>query len=628
MQQNPAIVVVAYNRPHCLSRLLAALKNAVYPGVEVPLVISIDKADNSNVAGLAQKFNWMHGEKTIIAHSQHLGLKKHVLYGGGLSAEYGAVILLEDDVLVSPKFYGYAQKALAFYENENQVAGISLYSYHVSENNFYPFRAVNDGSDVYFLQAAASWGQVFTAAQWSGFSDWLAENDVPELPAYVPGYLKNWSASSWKKHFTHYLIKTGKYFVYPQQALSTNFGDEGENTDRKSLFQVPLLHIEKDFRFVKPEASHSVYDAWFEITPASLNHFVPTLKQFEYTVDLHGTKNFGDITTPMVLSCQNCHNPVLSFGNEMFPAEENIFSQCPGAFYSLAAKENFKTGGGPPLAVFYTGLNSIRDLAFKPYLDKVFEDKKFPVFLINIIYNGNDKALQQTLLSVFEQRYPVLRTRVLVYHSLGTPPKITADTGVELVSCDNDENFLPQLFEKLNAVDYEYATALHAGDLLLSHAFENAHEVFSRFNQINWFTGAAPAIPQNQAVACRWNQRLFELAVKTGKRQIVPSGTFWRKNLWRISAGKEISVPETFSWNTLWQHFFAFAPLYTSEMVFARPARPVGNQLLEPVLWNRLTEWFFVNNITYLRKLYYMQNNFPALIKYESQTQSHYLADY
>ena len=41
----PTLVVIAYNRPHSLRRLLHSLLQAHYPAGNVRLVISLDQAD-------------------------------------------------------------------------------------------------------------------------------------------------------------------------------------------------------------------------------------------------------------------------------------------------------------------------------------------------------------------------------------------------------------------------------------------------------------------------------------------------------------------------------------------------------------------------------------------------------
>ena len=65
----PALVVIAYNRPQALTRLLASLDAAAYPGVEVPLLISIGRGPegvSAAVSEAAQAFEWRFGPKQVI----------------------------------------------------------------------------------------------------------------------------------------------------------------------------------------------------------------------------------------------------------------------------------------------------------------------------------------------------------------------------------------------------------------------------------------------------------------------------------------------------------------------------------------------------------------------------------
>src|SRR4051812_782733 len=101
MATNPAIVISAYNQPASLSRLLASVESAIYTAADIPLIISIDKSDEPEVRAIAEAFHWKHGDKRIILHEAPLGLKQHILSCGNLSLVYGAILLLEDDLLVS-----------------------------------------------------------------------------------------------------------------------------------------------------------------------------------------------------------------------------------------------------------------------------------------------------------------------------------------------------------------------------------------------------------------------------------------------------------------------------------------------------------------------------------------------
>ena len=88
----PAIVVVAYNRPESLGRLLNSIAQAKYPAdQQIPLVISIDGGGSNGVAvrKIAHEYDWLHGEKEIIDHQTNLGLIEHVFSCGDLSQRFG-----------------------------------------------------------------------------------------------------------------------------------------------------------------------------------------------------------------------------------------------------------------------------------------------------------------------------------------------------------------------------------------------------------------------------------------------------------------------------------------------------------------------------------------------------------
>ncbi|MBI3519116.1 MAG: hypothetical protein HY062_07130, partial [Bacteroidetes bacterium] len=261
MNSNPAIIIVTYNRTNSLKRLLSSVKQATYSSEEVPLVISIDKTDTYEIYNIVEEFEWKHGSKTIIKHTTHLGLKQHILSCGDLTETYESVIILEDDLMVSPYFYDYATQAKQFYQNEDKIAGISLYNYQVAESCFYPFHAIDDNSDVYFMQVASSWGQLFTKQHWSDFKQWFFIN--PELTdnIYIPEYLHQWGKHSWKKHFINYLISQNKFFVFPTLSLTTNCEEKGTNSSTKNVFHVPVQSHRKKYNFNSFDQSQNKYDA-------------------------------------------------------------------------------------------------------------------------------------------------------------------------------------------------------------------------------------------------------------------------------------------------------------------------------------------------------------------------------
>ncbi|MGK7895195.1 MAG: glycosyltransferase, partial [Xenococcus sp. (in: cyanobacteria)] len=131
---NPVIIIAAYNRANSLQRLLNSLVRADYTGHDsITLIISIDYSNNSEVILIAENFVWEFGNKEIIKHSTNLGLKQHIIFCGDLTERYQSVIILEDDLIVSPAFYDYTCQALSYYQDQADISGISLYSYFYNE---------------------------------------------------------------------------------------------------------------------------------------------------------------------------------------------------------------------------------------------------------------------------------------------------------------------------------------------------------------------------------------------------------------------------------------------------------------------------------------------------------------
>ena len=199
MQNNkPAIVVIAYNRAKSLQRLLNTLSKAYYTESDIKLIISIDKASNNQkVLEIAQDFEWNFGNKNVEYQSVNLGLRKHVIKCASYSNDYGSVILLEDDLVVSPQFYNYTCQALNFSKGKEYIAGISLYNHQfnvVAKLNFSP---IEDGYDNWYFQFASSWGQAWTKEQWNSFISWYENIESLKHNPSIPKNVTNWSEKSW-----------------------------------------------------------------------------------------------------------------------------------------------------------------------------------------------------------------------------------------------------------------------------------------------------------------------------------------------------------------------------------------------------------------------------------------------
>ncbi len=338
--EKTAIIVVAYNRVGSLLRLLDSLANAYYPeGVDVPLIISVDKSGSTAVEDIARNFEWAHGEKTVRTHEANLGLKKHVLECGDISKDYDGVIILEDDLYVSPSFYMYTLEAFRAVRMEKKIGGISLYSHRLNVHAREPFEAIDDGYDNYYMQFASSWGQAFTADQWGGFKEWYEQHCEEDVAAdNVPPNVSSWSDKSWLKYYIKYLIDTDRYFLYPRVSFTTNFGDEGEHMGSEaSDLQVPLAGIRKygqiDLHFSDLEGSGSVYDAYFE--NMRLSKDIEGIADGDVTVDMYGKKQSSGYARYVLSGNPLPYKTVRSYGRRLRPIDANVLYKIDGSDFFL-----------------------------------------------------------------------------------------------------------------------------------------------------------------------------------------------------------------------------------------------------------------------------------------------------
>lgn len=339
---NPAIVVIAYNRPKALARLLDSLSNAEYPKErKVTLIISIDKSDNREVKKVADDYVWDYGEKRVNAREVNMGLKAHVLSCGDYAAEYGSIIVLEDDLYVATSFYEYSVRALDMSEGDERIAGVSLYNHLFNVHAREPFTAMDDGYDNWYLQFASSWGQAYTAKQWADFIKWYEPNKARTLvDVSVPDNVSGWSDKSWLKFFIKYVIETDKYFLYPRVSFTTNFSDVGEHAVKLDTdVQVPLAWnaAGREYRFATVDESRSVYDAFFENVLLKDEVASNTgVDRTQVIIDLYGLKNIEGMKAKdnglkiLVSSRPYPYKVLKSYARALRPVDANVTCRIQG----------------------------------------------------------------------------------------------------------------------------------------------------------------------------------------------------------------------------------------------------------------------------------------------------------
>jgi GNT-I family len=339
-----AIVVLAFDRPDALARLLASLDRAYYPPeTPVPLVVSLDKGTSPEArasAMVAHCYEWRFGPKLVIEHPDHLGVARHFRAAGDLTREYGEAILLEDDLTVAPPFYQYACQVLDAYAEEPRIAGFCLYGLWFNGFTHEPFLPIDDGFDVSFLRLPYTQGLCFNCRQWNAFDAWRAAGQVGECPELHSAFLR-FGPDEWFPDLASYLASTDRFFCFPGTSLTVGWGDAGAHfSESTSWFQTPIQLGQPQLRLPAFDDARAVYDGFFELLPDRLSSLAPVLRDREFDVDLNATKQPANLRNDLVLTTRPVRNPVASFGLAMYPPELNVMTEVPGREISLAHRDD------------------------------------------------------------------------------------------------------------------------------------------------------------------------------------------------------------------------------------------------------------------------------------------------
>lgn len=338
-----AIVVVGYNRLKSIRRLLSSLLRAQYPDSDIPLVISIDCSGEEELYSYVKDFDWPYGRKYVNIQETRLGLKEHIYQCADLTSVFKAIILLEDDLVVSPAFYSYAVKALDRYGDDRRIAQISLYK---NERNGYvglPFDNIQNGNDVFLMQDVSTWGECWTRQMWDNFKQWRdshTEDDIMKVD--MPDRIKNWTRA-WSKYYNAYVVDMHKYVLYPNVALTTNFSDAGEHGgDNNSVVQVNLLQQDFEYRMGNFDdlARYDIYSnnetlyEWLGLDVRSL------------CLDMYGLHNNVSGRRYILSTRVLPYKTIKSFGLCMRPFELNVKYNVSGEGIYLYDTQLRVTGGG------------------------------------------------------------------------------------------------------------------------------------------------------------------------------------------------------------------------------------------------------------------------------------------
>lgn len=232
------VVLFVYCRPlHTRQTVEALLLNA--EAVNSELFIYSDAPKNEATReGVEETRKYIHtisGFKSahIIERERNWGLADSLIDGiTHIVNEYGRIIVVEDDIVVSPYFLQYMNESLEIYENEERVACIHGYMYPSKKKL----------PETFFIKGADCWGWATWKRAWNIFNRdakaLLAEITerklqrefdfnytmpyVEMLKAQIRGEISSWAIRWYASAFLH-----GMYTLYPGQSMVKQIGMDG-----------------------------------------------------------------------------------------------------------------------------------------------------------------------------------------------------------------------------------------------------------------------------------------------------------------------------------------------------------------------------------------------------------------
>ena len=282
------IVVFTYNRPeHTLRAFNALLKNPL--ANESDIIIYSDSAKTANHNKAVDEVRSFLSEitgfrsKKVIHRDNNFGLAESIIQGvTGVLQESEKVIVLEDDMVVSPYFLEYMNEALDQFVDDNRVISVHGYVYPVDIKL----------PEAFFLPGADCWGWATWRRGWEIFNpngqyllDELVRRHLIQEFDYNGAYpfsnmLKDQvkgANDSWAIRWHASAFLAGKLTLYPGRSLVHNSGNDGSgiHCGTSDSMDIKLSETKINLNNIAVESSRigrEAFEIFFRQSQKSLLH--------------------------------------------------------------------------------------------------------------------------------------------------------------------------------------------------------------------------------------------------------------------------------------------------------------------------------------------------------------------
>eukprot|EP00188_Purpureofilum_apyrenoidigerum_P001641 Plantae.Rhodophyta-Purpureofilum_apyrenoidigerum.ctg19257.p1 GENE.Plantae.Rhodophyta-Purpureofilum_apyrenoidigerum.ctg19257~~Plantae.Rhodophyta-Purpureofilum_apyrenoidigerum.ctg19257.p1 ORF type:complete len:784 (-),score=172.86 Plantae.Rhodophyta-Purpureofilum_apyrenoidigerum.ctg19257:1570-3921(-) len=270
------VIVLTMNRPWALERLLKSIDGAEYGNDEVDLDIIVDKPKKKDEADpstlqTANQFPWKRGEKRVIVFNKNQGLIRTWLTCFNATNANERVVILEDDLEVSPLYYRYLNAVHDQYHDVHDIAGFSLQRATLIPT-FNPARKIAHGNHpVYMYKLVGTWGFSPRAEQWTQFQKWFFERfEDKSFKPFVDGLrINDWyNGREWSNWFLRFCDEEDYFTLYgnmPEKTtLCANWREPGEHYGSGAAkgIDFPVFEADVSYDFQLPPPERLLRLAW------------------------------------------------------------------------------------------------------------------------------------------------------------------------------------------------------------------------------------------------------------------------------------------------------------------------------------------------------------------------------
>lgn len=242
MKTPAPIALFVYRRPAATRRVLQSLAGcAGFADAEVT-VFSDGARGHDDAAEVAETREIVRScglaNVRLVERSRNHGLAASIIGGvGELCESSGAVVVVEDDLVLAPGFLEFVNRALVRYEHEERVFQVNGY--------LYPASGLPPAPDSVFLPFVGSWGWATWKRAWRRFDvEARAALDVVGHPPTARRFdldgafpfsrmlrrQMRGQIDSWAIRFYLSMFRAGGLALFPRRSLVANLGLGGQAT--------------------------------------------------------------------------------------------------------------------------------------------------------------------------------------------------------------------------------------------------------------------------------------------------------------------------------------------------------------------------------------------------------------